>query len=90
MIGQNAAFSGHPPLAARLVASRAARCESTARQAGQYRHLRPDKAARKIEVRRRPSVLGPSLRTPTEPPGVRAKPIRLRAPHIDGQISGSN
>jgi len=28
VIGQNAAFSGHPPLAARLVASRPARCES--------------------------------------------------------------
>ena len=28
MIGQNAAFSGHPPLAARLLASRPARSES--------------------------------------------------------------
>ena len=34
VIGQNAAFSGHPPLAARLVASRPARCESTARLVG--------------------------------------------------------
>jgi hypothetical protein len=28
VIGQNAAFSGHPPLAARLLASRPARSES--------------------------------------------------------------
>ena len=33
MIGQNAAFSGQPPLAARLVASWPARCESRRRSA---------------------------------------------------------